>query len=123
MASTFPIPDSFKKNAWINETTYNEMYERSLKNPEDFWAEQAKRIDWIKPWTKVKDTSFSGDVHVRWYLGAKLNVSVNCIDRHLPMRAKQVALIFEPDDPKASHQDITYQELADEVGHFANVLK
>ncbi|MEQ1877206.1 MAG: acetate--CoA ligase [Bdellovibrionia bacterium] len=123
MAQTFPVPDSFKKNAWIDEATYKKMYDRSISNPEEFWGEQAKRIDWIKPFTKVKDTSYLGDVHIRWYLGGKLNVSANCIDRHLPVRGKQVALIFEPDDPKAPHKDITYEELADEVGRFSNVLK
>ncbi|HEX4925341.1 MAG TPA: acetate--CoA ligase [Bdellovibrionales bacterium] len=123
MATLISVPDSFKKEAWIDEAKYRALYDRSIKDPEGFWAEQAKRIDWIKPWTKVKDTSYDGDVHIRWFEGAKLNVSANCIDRHLPKRASQTALIFEPDDPKTPHQHISYQKLHDEVCRFANVLK
>ena len=123
MTNVFPVPDAFKKKAWINEAKYREMYARSIKDPEAFWAEQAKRIDWIAPWSKVKNTSFGGDVHIRWFEDAKLNVSANCIDRHLPKRANQVALIWESDDPSAPSKAITYQQLHDAVCRFANVLK
>jgi len=123
MSSLFPVPDSFKNNAWIDEAKYREMYKRSIENPEAFWAEQAKRLDWIAPWTKVKNTSYTGDVQIRWFEGGKLNVSTNCIDRHLPKRADQVALIWEQDDPNAPAQNITYKQLYEEVCRFANVLK
>ncbi len=123
MSEIFPVPPSFQKKTWCDEKTYREMYRRSLEDTEGFWAEQAKRIQWMKPWTKIKDTSFQGDVHIQWYKGAKLNVSVNCIDRHLPQRANQTALIWEADDPKTPHKTITYQQLHDEVCRFANVLK
>ncbi|MGE3179138.1 MAG: acetate--CoA ligase [Vicinamibacterales bacterium] len=123
MSSLFPVPDSFKNNAWIDEAKYREMYKRSIENPEAFWAEQAKRLDWIAPWTKVKNTSYTGDVQIRWFEGGKLNVSTNCIDRHLPKRADQVALIWEQDDPNAPAQHITYKQLHEEVCRFANVLK
>jgi acetyl-CoA synthetase len=123
MSSLFPVPESFKKTAWIDEAKYREMYKRSIENPEAFWAEQAKRLDWIKPFTKVKNTSYLGDVQIKWFEGGKLNVSANCIDRHLPKRASQAALIWEQDDPNAPAQTITYQQLHDEVCRFANVLK
>ena len=123
MSSQFPVPDTFKKNAWIDEAKYRDMYRRSIEDPEAFWGDQAKRLDWIKPWSKVKDTTFRGDLQIRWFEGAQLNVSANCIDRHLLARAAQAALIWEPDDPNAPHQTITYQQLHDEVCRFANVLK
>ena len=123
MSSLFPVPESFKKTAWIDEAKYREMYKRSIEDPEAFWAEQAKRLDWIKPWTRVKNTSFTGDVAIKWFEGGQLNVSANCIDRHLAKRAGQTALIWEQDDPNAPAQHITYQQLHDEVCRFANVLK
>jgi acetyl-CoA synthetase len=123
MSSLFPVPESFKKTAWIDEAKYREMYKRSIENPEEFWAEQAKRLDWIQPFTKVKNTSFVGNVDIKWFEGGKLNVSANCIDRHLAKRAGQTALIWEQDDPNAPAQHITYQQLSDEVCRFANVLK
>jgi acetyl-CoA synthetase len=123
MSNVIPVPDTFKKNAWCDEKTYRAMYERSVKDPEAFWAEQAKVISWYKPWSKVKDTSFNGDIHIRWFTGAKLNVSFNCIDRHLPKRSNQTALIWEPDSPDTPHKHITYQELHEQVCRFANVLK
>ncbi len=123
MSSLFPVPESFKKTAWIDEAKYREMYKRSIENPEEFWAEQAKRLDWIQPFTKVKSTSFVGNVDIKWFEGGKLNVSANCIDRHLAKRAGQTALIWEQDDPNAQAQHITYQQLSDEVCKFANVLK
>ena len=105
-------------------STYNAMYEASISDTEGFWAEHGKRIDWIKPFTKVKDTSFAhDDVHVKWFEDGTLNVAENCIDRHLATRGDQTAIIFEPDDPNEPAQNITYQQLSDEVGKFANVLK
>jgi hypothetical protein len=88
-----------------------------------FWAEQAKRIDWIKPFTKVKNTSFApGNISIKWFEDGVLNVAYNCIDRHLPKRGDQTAIIWEGDDPKES-KHITYRELHDEVCRFANVLR
>jgi acetyl-CoA synthetase len=123
MANVFPVSESFAKKAWIDERRYRELYERSLADPEGFWAEQAARIDWIRRWTRVKDTSYTGDVHIRWFEGGQLNVSANCIDRHLATRANQVALIWEADDPAETPKSITYQQLHDDVCRFSNVLK
>jgi acetyl-CoA synthetase len=111
-------------NAHVDAARYDAMYAASINDPEAFWGEHGKRIDWIKPYTKVKDTSFAhDDVHVRWYEDGTLNVAANCIDRHLATRGDQTAIIFEPDEPTDEAQHITYNELADHVGRFANVLK
>ncbi|MBF9030622.1 acetate--CoA ligase [Rhodobacterales bacterium HKCCE3408] len=110
--------------AHVDAKAYEEMYAASIADPEAFWAEQAKRIDWIKPFSKVKDTSFGpGDVHIRWFEDGTLNIAANCIDRHLATRGDQTAIIFEPDEPGDEARHITYNELADEVGKFSNVLK
>ena len=99
------------------------MYAQSLNDPEAFWGEHGKRIDWFKPFTKVKDVSFDPhNVSIKWFEDGVTNVAYNCIDRHLPKRANQTAIIWEGDDPTKS-KHITYAELADHVGHFANVLK
>lgn len=119
----FPVPEAVAKNALINEAKYKEMYEKSVKDPEGFWAEQAERLHWFKKWDKVKDTSFKKPVTIKWYQGGKLNVSYNCIDRHLSQRGDKVALIWEPDNPQTPVRKITYKELSQEVGRFANVLK
>lgn len=119
----YPVSPDFAKNAWIDESKYKEMYERSIKDPEGFWAEQAERLVWGKKWDKVKDVSFKKPVHIKWYQGGKLNVSYNCIDRHLDQRGNKVAMLWEPDSPSVSSRKITYNELHDEVCRFANVLK
>ncbi len=121
----YPPPEDFRRRAHINsEAKYRELYQRSIDSPDDFWAEQAERIDWFKKFETVKDVSYArDDVHIKWYLGGKLNAAYNCIDRHLPERAQQTALIFEPDDPANPSQHITYQEMYEQVGRFANVLK
>ena len=118
------VPDEWKNHAWCDNDTYLEMYQRSIEDNEGFWAEQAKRIDWIKPFTRIKDVSYNArDLHVRWFYDATLNVAANCIDRHLDKRGDQIAIIWEPDDPSAKNRFITYQELHEEVCRFANVLK
>ena len=117
-----PVSPDWAKRAWIDSAKYKAMYDRSVKDPEGFWGEQGKRIDWIKPFTQVKDTSFTGDVHIRWYHDGTLNASANCLDRHLAKRGEQTAIIWEGDDPKDS-KHITYRELHAEVCKFANVLK
>jgi len=119
---TFRVPTDLAKKAWVDEATYNAMYARSVKDPEGFWAEHGKRLDWIKPYTKVKDVSYSGDVHIRWFHDGTLNASVNCLDRHLPKRAKQTAILWEGDDPRES-KHITYAEAYEQVCRLANVLK
>jgi acetyl-CoA synthetase len=118
----FPVPDTIARRAWADAAKYQAMYARSTKDPEGFWAEHGKRIDWIKPYTKVKDTSFAGDVHIRWFYDGTLNASANCIDRHLAKRADQTAIIWEGDDPKES-KHITYREMHEHVCRLANVLK
>ena len=110
--------------AHVNTAKYEEMYAASIADPDAFWAEQGQRVDWIKPFTKVKDTSFAHeDVHIRWYDDGTLNVAANCIDRHIATRGDQTAILFEPDEPTDPVQEITYRELGDHVGRFANVLK
>lgn len=119
----YPVNPEFAKKAWINETQYKTMYEESIKDPEHFWGEQAKRLTWMKPWTKVKDTNFHRPVSIKWFTGGKLNVSFNCIDRHLGHRGDKVAFIFEPDDVNGPARKISYKELHKEVCRLANVLK
>jgi len=122
-AAIIPVPADWAKNAYIDEATYNEMYKRSVENPEVFWAEQGKRIDWIKPYSKVKDVSYDAkNLHIRWYEDGTLNASANCIDRHLPQKASDTAIIWEGDDPKDS-KHITFQELHDDVCRMANIMK
>jgi len=119
----FRVTDEWKGRAHVTKTQYEEMYARSLRDPESFWRDEAKRIDWIKPFTKVKDVSYdANDLHIRWFEDGTLNVSANCIDRHLPARANQTAILWEGDDPKESRA-ISYRELYAEVCRFANVLK
>jgi acetyl-CoA synthetase len=118
----FPVSGDWAKRAWIDAAKYDETYKRSISDPEGFWAEQGKRVDWIKPFTKVKDVDYTGDIRIRWYYDGTLNASVNCIDRHLPKRANQTAILWEGDDPK-DHKKITYAELHEQVCRLANVLK
>ena len=106
----------------ISEDEYHRLYRESLARPDSFWGEQAKRIDWIKPFTKVQNASFAGDVHIAWYEDGTLNASCNCIDRHLPRRAEQTAILWEGDDP-GDDRRVSYRELHDAVCRLANVLK
>lgn len=109
--------------SWCDEKQYRKMYQDSIENPDRFWAEQAKCLDWVAPWKKVSDYSFQADPHIRWYEGGKLNAAANCIDRHLATRGEQVALIFEPDNPSEPSRSVTYRELHEQVCRFSNVLK
>jgi acetyl-CoA synthetase len=119
----YPVPPEWKKRAFVDEAKYREMYKRSVDDPEGFWAEQAKRIDWIKPFSKVKNTSFAApNVSIKWFEDGTLNVSANCIDRHLEKRGDQIAILWEGDDP-SEHRTITYRELHREVCTFANAMK
>ena len=120
---TYPVPEAIKKIAHINNEQYLAMYKQSLENPDEFWAEQAEKfVSWFKPWDKVQSGEYEGDVNVKWFEGAKLNVSYNCLDRHLETRGDQTAIIWEGDDPEEDRQ-ITYKELHEEVCRFSNVLK
>ena len=118
----YEVPAEWKQRALVKAADYQAMYERSIADPNGFWAEQAKRIHWYKAPTKIKNTSYSGNVSIKWYEDGVTNVAYNCIDRHLEKRADQTAIIWEGDDPKDS-KHITYQELHDEVCRFANILR
>ena len=116
------IPAGFER-AHATPKSYADMYAASIADPDSFWGREGKRLDWIKPYTKVKNTTFDfGNVDIRWFEDGQLNVSVNCIDRHLAERADQVAIIWEPDDPKTPAKSITYRELSEKVNRLANVL-
>jgi acetyl-CoA synthetase len=122
-AQVYKVPKRWKENAFIDKDEYEKLYAKSIKDPEKFWGKQAKRIDWIKPFTRVKNASFEyPDVSIKWFEDGSLNAAANCIDRHLKKRGKQVAIIWEPDDPEAEARHITYRELHEEVCRFANVL-
>ena len=119
----YPVPAAWKKKAHVDEAGYQKMYAESVKNPNKFWAKQAKRIDWFKAPTKTKNTSFDYDnVSIKWYEDGVTNVSVNCIDRHLKKRANQTAIIWEGDNPY-DDKKITYRELHEHVCRLANVMK
>jgi acetyl-CoA synthetase len=118
----YEVPADWRKRAWVDEAKYKEMYAASIKDPNGFWAEQAKRIDWIKKPSKVKNTSYTGDVSIKWFEDGSLNAAYNCVDRHLAKRGDQVAIIWEGDDPK-DDKKITYKQLHADVCRFANVLK
>ncbi|MCL6607944.1 MAG: acetate--CoA ligase [Geminicoccaceae bacterium] len=122
MSELFKVDPAWAASAHCNRERYVEMYRRSVEDPEGFWAEMAERITWFKKPTKIKNTTFHGNVSIRWYEDGELNVCYNCIDRHLPQRANQVAIIWEADDP-AIDKKITYRELYDRVCRLANVLK
>ncbi len=103
MTKLYPPTADFAANAHIDKAKYDQMYAASIADPDTFWAEHGKRIDWIKPFSKVKDTTFAyPDVSIKWFEDGQLNVSANCVDRHLETRADQIAIIWEADDPNIS---------------------
>ncbi|MDH5409156.1 MAG: acetyl-coenzyme A synthetase, partial [Gammaproteobacteria bacterium] len=108
----YDIPDSIKKSTHINEQKYQEMYQQSINDPDTFWAAQAEEfLSWSKPWDKVSDWSYAKDnLYIKWFEGGKLNVTYNCIDRHLEKRGDAVAIIWEGDNPN-DDKKITYKEL------------
>jgi len=119
----YDVPADWKKRAFIDDAKYREMYAASVKDPNKFWGEQAKRINWIKPFTKVKNTSYDPhNVSIKWFEDGTLNACFNCVDRHVAKRGDQIAIIWEGDDPKDS-KTVTYKQLHAEVQKFANVLK
>ncbi|MEE8482667.1 MAG: acetate--CoA ligase, partial [Acidiferrobacterales bacterium] len=119
----YPVAKETVARAHITDKLYQKMYQQSVNDPEAFWGEQAEQfLDWFQSWDKVMDTSFSGDVNIKWFLGAKLNVAYNCIDRHLDKRGDQIAIIWEGDEPSVDKK-ITYRELHQQVSKLGNVLK
>ena len=119
----YPVPADWAAHAWVDGEAYERMYRRSIEDKDGFWAEQGQRIDWIKPYTQVRDVSYAADdLHIRWYQDGQLNVSANCLDRHLETRGEQAAIIWEGDDP-AESLTITYRQLYEKVCRFANGLK
>ena len=124
MTDTHAPSAAFAASAHVNAERYDAMYAASIADPEAFWGEQGKRIDWIKPYTKVKDTDFTlGKVKIEWFGDGTLNVCTNCVDRHLETRGEQTAIIWEPDDPKDAAKHISYKELHRNVCKMANVLE
>jgi acetyl-CoA synthetase len=119
----YDVPAEWRKRAFANDARYQELYARSIKDPNGFWAEQAKCIDWIKPFSKVKNSSYDPhNVSIKWFEDGTLNVAYNCVDRHLAKRGNQTAILWEGDDPKTDKK-LTYKQLHAEVCRFANVLK
>src|ERR1700730_17855132 len=117
----YEVQAECNKRRFIDDDKYREMYPRSIKDPNAFWAEQAKRIHWTKPFTKVKNTSFGpGNVSIKWFEDGVTHVAYNCVDRHLAKRGDQVAIIWEGDNPE-DQKHVTYRELHDEVCRFANI--
>ena len=120
----YDVSAEWAKRAFIDEPKYREMYARSVKDPNGFWADEAsRRLDWIKPFTKVENVSFApGNISIKWFEDGVLNAAYNCIDRHLDKRGDQVAIIWEGDSPNEDRK-ITYKQLHEEVSRFANALK
>jgi acetyl-CoA synthetase len=122
-ANVYPVPGNIAKDALIDKAKYDAMYKQSVEDPEGFWGEHGKRIDWIKPYSKVKNVSYDAkDLYIKWYEDGTLNVAANCLDRHLEKRGDQTAIIFEGDDPNVS-EHITYRDLYERTCRFANALK
>ncbi|WP_353185698.1 acetate--CoA ligase [Bosea sp. (in: a-proteobacteria)] len=119
----YDVPAAWAEKAWVTDAQYKEMYAASIKDPDKFWGEHGRRIDWFKPYAKLRNVSYKpGEVSIKWYEDGTTNVAYNCVDRHLATRANQTAIIWEGDDP-AESRTITYGQLHAEVCKFANVLK
>ncbi|WP_135450806.1 acetate--CoA ligase [Tabrizicola caldifontis] len=124
LKSVYPASPDFVAKAHVDADTYEALYAESVRDPDVFWGREGLRLDWIKPYTRVKNTSFApGNISIRWFEDGVLNVSANCIDRHMLTRANQTAIIWEPDDPKEPAQHITYAQLLENTCRVANVLK
>uniref|UniRef100_UPI003B51A4F0 acetate--CoA ligase n=1 Tax=Roseovarius indicus TaxID=540747 RepID=UPI003B51A4F0 len=121
---TYPPAADFVKNAHVDAAKYEEMYAASINDPDTFWKEHGQRVDWIKPFTKIKDIDFTlGNVSIKWFEDGQLNVAANCVDRHLEKRGDQTAIIWEADDPEEPSKHITYRELSEQVNKLSNVYK
>ena len=122
--SIFSASEDFINHAHLDAMAYEQGYAASLADPDAFWADKAQRIDWIKPFTRVKNTSFApGNISIKWFEDGTLNIAANCIDRHIASRATQTAIIWEPDDPATPARHISYADLLDQTCRLANVLK
>ena len=122
--NVYPVSDKVRQAALINDEQYEAMYQASITDPESFWAEQAQRIQWQKPFSRVKDVSLDkSDLHIRWFDDGILNVTESCLDRHLATRGDETAITWEPDSETHDHRNISYSELATEVNRLANGLK
>lgn len=120
--SIYPVDKQFSKDAWVDQEKYHTMYRRSVENPDAFWAEQSEQfLTWDSPWKSISQSDFSR-AEANWFIGGKLNVTVNCIDRHLPDRANQTAIIWEGDDP-ADNSFISYSQLHEQVCRLGNLLR
>jgi acetyl-CoA synthetase len=118
------VPKEWKERTYIDKDKYEKLYEKSIEKPDKFWGKEAKRLDWIKPFTRVKNTSFAyPDVFIKWFEDGTLNVTANCVDRHLKKHGDQTAIIWEPDGTDEDAQHITYRQLHENVCRLANVLK
>lgn len=123
-AKTYPPSAEMAANAHVNAERYAQMYQASIDDPDRFWREQGARVDWIKPFSEVQDVDFTlGNVHINWYADGSLNVSANCVDRHLETRADQTAIIWEPDSPDEDAKHISYRELHSQTCKMANILR
>lgn len=123
-AVVHPVPEQWARNALIDAAGYADKYRRSVEDPDAFWREEARRIDWIRPFTRVKDTSFDEvSFGIRWFEDGTLNLAANCLDRHLATRGDQTAIIWEPDDPATPVRTLTYRQLHEATAKFANLLK
>ncbi len=109
--TVYQVPDAWAERAWVDNDKYIEMYQRSVDDPDGFWREHGHRVDWITPFTKVKNTDYNGDVSIKWFEDGQINVAANCLDRHLSRRANQTAIIWEGDDPSEDAKYITYREV------------
>ncbi len=122
--AVYPVPAQWAETAHVDEAAYLELYRRSIEEPDAFWREQAQRIDWMRPFSRVKETSFGReDFGISWFSDGTLNLSANCLDRHLATRGDAIAILWEPDDPAEAHREITYRQLHEDVCRFANLLK
>ncbi|MGP1394793.1 MAG: acetate--CoA ligase [Inquilinaceae bacterium] len=118
----FPVPEAWSASAWVDAAGYQKMYDRSIADPDGFWAEHGKRLTWMKPYDRVKNVDFTDQARIRWFEDGTLNVCYNCVDRHLATRADQTAIIWEGDSPQ-DHKHISYSEIHQNVARLANVLK
>src|SRR5215510_10460380 len=117
-----PVSAEWKRRAYIDAAKYEEMYQASLRDPEAFWAAEARKLEWITPFTQVRDVSYDAkNLHIRWFYDGTLNVSVNCLDRHLETRGGQTAIIWEADDPKVASRHTSYAELHRDVYRFPHI--
>ena len=122
--TVYPVSEEWAQTAIVNAARYEAKYRASLDHPDIFWREEARRLDWIKPFTKVKDTSFrKTDFRIKWFEDGTLNLAANCLDRHLDKNGDTIAILWEPDDPSAQARTLTYRELHEQVCRFANALK